>query len=86
MRPPSIPDAGNWHYDKTHLAPKDDKFIQHFHQIMESGLARKIRHDKVQLAFDILCFDFGAQIFLQRPEILDVLLLNMLHFLFLHNW
>jgi hypothetical protein len=72
MRPPDVPAAGKLTSEPVHLGPKDSKFVENFIQIMDQGLSRQIRYEKVILAFDILCYDFGPHVFIQREDLLDV--------------
>lgn len=58
------------------LSAKDESFVADFSLILNSvtssgDTSAAIPFEKILLGFDILCFDFGPQIFLQRTELLS---------------
>lgn len=67
-RPPNNHLPLHFRFDFVHLSVLDERWLTDFVNIMHSSTSRDDLYDKFRWAFHIVCVDFGAQLFLQRPK------------------
>ncbi|KAI9144969.1 hypothetical protein BKA69DRAFT_649588 [Paraphysoderma sedebokerense] len=53
-------------FEYLHLSPSDQQFVKEFCVMLVDPIPRA----DIEQVFDILCIDFGSQIFLQKSQIL----------------
>ena len=71
--PPRIPLAGYIPCEYVHLGSNDFNFINDLNNLFISSLNRPELRRKLELALDVVLYDFGPQIFLQQPRLLYVI-------------
>jgi hypothetical protein len=55
-----------------HLSHVDDKFVQDYLHVLNASVDRVDLYEKMEWGMDVLCFDFGAHVFLQKSQLFTV--------------
>lgn len=69
--PPRVHLACHMQFSQVHLSSVDEATVADLVRILQSPDEINLR-DRIHWSFNIICYDFGAQLFLQRPKLLQV--------------
>ena len=64
-------------FEFIHLSSADEKFVTDFLNIMRKSRDQPMLYEKYLWGLDVLCADFGPQIFLQRTELFNHILVDL---------
>ena len=71
---PRLKHAGHVPFEYIHLSHTDEKFLLDFTSMVRKSQTQTELRGKCLWGLDVLCSDFGSQIFLQRTQLLHVVL------------
>ena len=74
IEPPRMPNLCHISFSQVHLSVVDEATVADFLTTLQSQDELNLR-DRIRWSFNIMCYDFGAQLFLQRPNLLQVALI-----------